>query len=228
MSVDLGPILEATGRWPHDGDLRPLIIGIAGGSGSGKTTIAESVCEMVGRDVAVLIQYDAYYRDQAHLTFEERARINYDHPDSLETELLIEHLRTLQAGGEIHRPVYDFSTHTRTERTVRIAPDRVLLVEGILVLAEPDLRNLFDLRIYIDTDADLRLVRRLQRDIIERGRTVDSVLQQYETTVRPMHLQFVDPSKRYADIILPEGYNPGAVGTVTSMIRHFLAGRPVG
>jgi len=152
-------------------------------------------------------------------------QINYDHPDSLENELMIEHLAALRSGQPVDRPVYDFSSHTRAPETVRVEPESVIIVDGILVLAEPELRALMDLRIYIDTDADLRLLRRLQRDILERGRTVDSVLAQYEKTVRPMHLQFVEPSKRYADIIVPEGYNPGAIGTVTSMIRHFLAER---
>ncbi|MEA3501302.1 MAG: uridine kinase [Actinomycetota bacterium] len=200
-------------------------MGIAGGSGSGKTTIAQSVVDLVGAEVVARLPYDAYYRNQDHLTYEERTKINYDHPDSLENELLVEHIHTLRAGRAINRPVYDFSNHTRARETVRVEPEPVILVEGILVLAEPEIRAQMDLRIYIDTDSDLRLIRRLQRDIIERGRTVDSVLAQYEATVRPMHLQFVEPSKRYADIIVPEGYNPGVIGTVTAMIRHFLAER---
>jgi len=154
-----------------------------------------------------------------------RFRENFDHPDSLETDFLISHLEALRRGEAIERPVYDFSTHTRTTDTVRVDPDLVVIVEGILVLTEADLRALMDLRIYVDTDADLRLVRRLRRDILERGRTVDSVLRQFESTVRPMHLQFVEPSKRYADFIVPDGYNPSVVGTVTSLIRDFLATR---
>jgi uridine kinase len=204
---------------------RPLIIGVAGGSGSGKTTIAQRILETIGREQVAMIQHDAYYRDLRHLGFEERTKVNYDHPDSLETELLVEHLQTLRACGTVHRPVYDFSTHTRTDLTVEVKPLPVILVEGILVLVEPELRSLMDLRIYVDTDADLRLLRRLQRDIVERGRTLEGVLDQYLNTVRPMHLQFVEVSKRYADIIVPEGYNPGAVGTMTSMIRDFLTGR---
>ncbi len=209
--------------WP-DGADQPLIIGIAGGSGSGKTTIAERVVEIVGPEHITLIQQDAYYRDQSALTFEERTTINYDHPDSLETDLLADHLKRLRAGEAVERPVYDFATHTRSAETVTVDPESVILVEGILVLVEPELRDLMDLRVYVDTDADLRLLRRLRRDILERKRTVDSVLEQYEATVRPMHIQFVEPSKRYADIIVPEGYNPSAVGTVTSMIRHYLTG----
>lgn len=213
-----------TPRWP-DPNGQPLIIGLAGGSGSGKTTIAEAMVGLVGADHVVLIPHDAYYRDQSALSFEERAGINYDHPDSLETELLAEHLKRLRAGESIQRPVYDFSTHTRSGESVTVDPESVIIVEGILVLAEPTLRDAMDLRLYVDTDADLRLLRRLRRDIVERKRTVDSVLAQYEATVRPMHIQFVEPSKRFADIIVPEGYNPSAIGTVSSMIRNYLAER---
>ncbi len=226
MAFDLEKHFGHAASWPHGEDPEhPLIIGIAGGSGSGKTTIAQSVVDIVGTGVVARLPYDAYYRDQAHLTYEERTKINYDHPDSLENELLVGHLMALREGRAIDRPVYDFANHTRAAETVHVEPESVILVEGILILAEPSLRELMDLRVYIDTDADLRLIRRLTRDIVERGRTVDSVLAQYEKTVRPMHLQFVEPSKRYADIIVPEGYNPGAIGTVTSMIRHFLAER---
>lgn len=222
MARDLIETEGAAARWP---DRSPLIIGVAGGSGSGKTTIAESVVDVVGPEHIVLVPHDAYYRDQDALSFEERAQINYDHPDSLETELLADHLKRLRAGESVPRPVYDFSTHTRSDETVTVDPESVILVEGILVLAEPELRDLMDLKVYVDTDADLRLLRRLTRDIVERGRTMDSVLEQYQATVRPMHIQFVEPSKRFADIIVPEGYNPGAVGTVISMIRHYLADR---
>ncbi|MEZ5175914.1 MAG: uridine kinase [Acidimicrobiia bacterium] len=204
------------------GEERPLFIAIAGGSGSGKTTIAKSVVDLVGKDKVIYIQQDAYYRDNALLPMRDRERINYDHPDSLELELLIAHLDTLRSGQAIERPVYDFSTHTRTPATITLVPQPAVIVEGILVLSDPGLRSRFDLRVYIDTDADLRLIRRLNRDIIERGRTMDSVLLQYETTVRPMHDRFVEPSKRYADIIIPEGINSGAIGTVSLMIRHFL------
>jgi uridine kinase len=212
-------------KWPTGGEDRPAIIGIAGGSGSGKTTIAESVVTAVGVDLVSLIQHDAYYRDLPHLDIKERAAVNYDHPDSLETELLIEQIHQLRAGDEIRRPVYDFTNHRRTTETVVVKPEPVVIIEGILVLSEPELRNVMDLKIYVDADADLRLMRRLQRDIIERERTLNSVIDQYQKTVRPMHLQFVEPSKRYADIIVPSGgYNLGAVGTITSMIRDVLTG----
>ncbi|MEX2323952.1 MAG: uridine kinase [Acidimicrobiia bacterium] len=208
--------------WPSSG---PLVIGIAGGSGSGKTTIAEAIVEAIGPEDVSLIQHDAYYRDLSHLPLEERSRINYDHPDSLETDLLVEHLTALRAGGAIDRPVYDFTVHNRSPETVRVEPSTVVVVEGIVVLWEPRLRELMDLKVYIDTDADLRIVRRLQRDIEERGRTFESVRTQYLETVRPMHLQFVEPSKRYADMIIPEGYNVGAVSTVISMIRDVMTRR---
>ncbi len=202
-----------------------MVIGIAGGSGSGKSTIAEAVVSAVGSDRVVLIQHDAYYRGFPHLSVEDRPQVNFDHPDSFETDLLMEHLRLLRRGIAIDRPVYDFAEYRRTDETVRVEPGAVIIVEGILVLVERELRDLMDLRIYIDTDADLRVIRRLERDILERERTVDSVIAQYLGTVRPMHHQFVEPSKRYADIIVPEGYNPNAVGTVISMIRDVLGGR---
>ena len=210
--------------WPTGGEDRPVIIGIAGGSGSGKTTIAEAVVTAVGENTVALVQHDSYYRDLPNLALEERSKVNYDHPDSLETELLIHHIEELRAGREVNRPVYDFAVHRRTDKTVLVRPEAVVVIEGILVLSEPELRKTMDLRIYVDADADLRLMRRLRRDIIERERTFESVMQQYEQTVRPMHLQFVEPSKRYADIIVPNGYNAGAVGTITSMIRDVLAG----
>ena len=222
MTIDVAEILAKHEFGPAAGDWRPLFVAIAGGSGSGKTTIAQSVVDIVGRDSVVYLQQDAYYRDQQHLTFEERTKINYDHPDSIELELLIDHLAALRNGQAIERPVYDFSSHTRTSETMTIVPEPAVIVEGILLLADKDLRDQFDVRVYIDTEPDLRLMRRLQRDILERGRTVESVLNQYEKTVRPMHYQFVEPSKRYADIIIPEGYNTGAIGTVSSMIKHFL------
>jgi uridine kinase len=211
--------------WPTDGEVRPMVIGVAGGSGSGKTTIAHAVVDAVGADLVSLIQHDAYYRDLAHLELADRLRVNFDHPDSLETELLIHHLQELRSGRAVEVPVYDFSIHTRTSATMHVAAEAVVMVEGILVLAEPELRKQMDLRIYVDTDSDLRFIRRLSRDVAERQRTVDSVTNQYLSTVRPMHLQFVEPSKRYADIIVPDGYNHSVVGTITSMIRNFLDGR---
>jgi uridine kinase len=208
--------------WPTAG---PLVIGIAGGSGSGKTTIAESIVEAIGPADVTLIQHDAYYRQQHDLPIDERALANYDHPDSLETELLVAHLQEIAAGNAFERPVYDFTVHNRVAETVRIEPKPAVIIEGILVLYEAALRNLMDLKVYVDTDADLRIARRWERDIKERGRTFDSVLDQYLKTVRPMHLQFVEPSKRYADIVIPEGYNLGAVETVISAIRDVLRSR---
>lgn len=201
--------------WKPD---HPLFIGIAGGSGSGKTTIAESLVERLDGKVAI-IQHDAYYRHMPDLSFEERTKVNYDHPASLETELLVEHLIALRSGVPVDRPVYDFSVHLRADETVRVDPAPVVVIEGILVLSEPELRSELDLKIFVDTDSDIRLARRLQRDIEERGRTTESVVAQYFDTVRPMHLAYVESSKRYADLIIPEGYNPRAVATVVELIR---------
>lgn len=200
---------------------RPLFIGLAGGSGSGKTTIAEEVVDRLDGKVS-LLHHDAYYRNMVELTFEERTRVNYDHPKSLETELLIKHLEDLRTGLAVEHPVYDFAHHLRSDATIRIEPAPVIVVEGILVLSEPELRSELDLKIFVDTDPDLRLARRLERDIAERGRSVDSVINQYFSTVRPMHLEFVEPSRRYADLIIPEGYNPAAVATVVELIRSRL------
>lgn len=200
---------------------RPLFIGLAGGSGSGKSTIAEEVVARLDGKVA-LLHHDAYYRNRTDLTFEERTRVNYDHPDSLETELLVKHLERLRSGLAIDHPVYDFSVHLRSNETVPVPPARVVVVEGILVLSDPQLRSELDLKIFVDTDPDLRLARRLERDIAERGRTVESVIHQYFSTVRPMHLEFVEPSRRYADLIIPEGYNSAAVATVFELIRSRL------
>ena len=200
---------------------RPLFIGLAGGSGSGKTTIAEEVVERLEGRVA-LLRHDAYDRNRTDLTFEERALVNYDHPDSLETELLIDHLEMLRSGRGVEQPVYDFPAHLRSADTIRVDPAPVVVLEGILVLSEPGLRSELDLKIFVDTDPDLRLARRLERDNSERGRSVDSVIEQYFATVRPMHLEFVEPSRRYADLIIPEGYNPAAVATVVELIRSRL------
>ena len=196
----------------------PVILGIAGGSGSGKTTIAESLVAQLNGKV-VLVQHDAYYRHSPDLSFEARSQVNYDHPASLETELLVEHLVSLQSGQAIEKPVYDFATHLRSDEVIVVRPAPVILVEGILVLAEPGLRAVLNLKVFVDTDADIRLARRLERDIEERGRTVASVIAQYFTSVRPMHLEFVEPSKGYADVIIAGGFTQEAVDSVIDMIR---------
>lgn len=186
-------------------DDRPLVLGVAGGSGSGKSTVVRRVIERMPGIPVRLLHHDSYYRDLPDLSLEERAKINYDHPDSLETSLLVEHLRTLLRGEAVEVPTYDFAQHRRKEETRRVEPAPVLIVDGILVLAEPDLRELMDIRVFVQTDADMRFIRRLMRDTRERNRTVESVVTQYQKTVRPMHLQFVEPSRRHADVIVPTG-----------------------
>ncbi|PWN06424.1 uridine kinase [Rhodohalobacter mucosus] len=201
---------------------RPLILGVAGGSGSGKTTVVNKIIDGIGDDV-LLLQHDSYYRDLSHLSFEDRKKQNFDHPSALETELMIRHLDALKSGYQIDLPVYDFVDHTRSEKTVRTAPRRIILVDGILIFAEPNLREQMDIKIFVDTDDDVRLLRRLKRDINERGRDFDGVLHQYERYVRPMHLEFVEPSKRYADIIIPRGgENTVALEMVIALIRGKL------
>jgi uridine kinase len=201
----------------------PIVIGVAGGTGSGKTTVASSILDRVGAEHITYIAHDAYYRDLSHLPDRLRAQVNFDHPDSLETELLVEHLKKLRSGEPVEIPIYDFTTHTRTDRTQRVEVAPVVIVEGILVFVEPELRRLFDVKIYIDTDADVRFIRRLRRDIEERGRTIESVCEQYLSTVRPMHLEFVEPSKRYADVIIPEGgFNEVAIEMVAARLRGLL------
>ncbi len=205
--------------------MKPLVIGVAGGSGSGKTTVARRILERVGAEHIAYLPHDAYYKDLSHLPPEERRRFNFDHPDSLDTPLLLEHLAQLRSGQAVEIPVYDFATYTRKTETQHIAPAPIVLVEGILIFAEPDLRDALDVRLFVDTDADLRFIRRLRRDVYERGRTVDSIIEQYLQTVRPMHLEFVEPSKRYADIIIPQGgYNEVAIEMVAARIRSLLVG----
>jgi uridine kinase len=201
----------------------PLVIGIAGGSGSGKTTVAQEILQRVGAHRIAFLQHDAYYKDLSGLPPPQRAQINFDHPNSLETELLIEHIQTLKQGRPVDVPVYDFANDRRTGETFRVSPCRVILVEGILIFVEPALRELFDLKLYVDTDADMRFIRRLQRDITERSRSTESVIRQYLATVRPMHLEFVEPSKRYADVIIPEGgFNAAAMDMVAARIEALL------
>ncbi len=201
----------------------PIIIGIAGGTGSGKTTIANVLLERVGAEHIAFLPHDAYYKNLTDLPRAQRDIINFDHPDSLETNLLVDHLKLLKTGATVETPMYDFTRHARTEQTKQVSPQAVILVEGILVFAEADLRKIFDVKIFVDTPPDIRFIRRLQRDIIERGRTVESVINQYETTVRPMHLEFVEPSKRHADVIIPEGgLNTVAMDMVVARIESLL------
>jgi len=202
---------------------KPLVIAIAGGSGSGKTTVANVILERVGINRIIYIPHDAYYRDLSSMETSERAKVNFDHPNSLETELLIMHLHELKKWHQIQMPIYDFTTHTRKRETKSIDPQLIIVVEGILIFAEPNLRELFDVKIFVDTSDDIRFIRRLERDIAERGRTMGNVIRQYLETVRPMHMDFVEPSKRYADIIIPEGgQNQVALDMVISRIEALL------
>jgi uridine kinase len=204
-----------------------LCIGVAGGTGSGKTTVANEILRRVGAHRIAHINQDHYYRDLAHLSEEERIQHNFDHPAAIEDQLLIEHVRALKAGRPADLPVYDFTRHLRTDRIERLEPRPVILLEGILIFAIPALQELLDIRIFVDTDADLRFIRRLERDISERGRTVDGVITQYLKTVRPMHLEFVEPSKRWADIIIPVGgFNTVALDMVISRIQQIVGGEP--
>jgi uridine kinase len=201
-----------------------MIIGICGGTGSGKTTVASKILETVHTESVALLQQDNYYKALAHLPVEERAKQNFDHPDSIDMDLFVEHVRQLKKGHGIERPVYDFTIHTRSQRTLRIEPKPVVIVEGILIFDNKALRDLMDIKIFVDTDADLRFIRRLRRDITERARTVESVVNQYLTTVRPMHLEFVEPSKHYADVIIPEGgFNTVGIDLLIEKIRAQLA-----
>jgi len=201
----------------------PVVIGVAGGTGSGKTTVAREILRRAGTEQISLIQHDAYYKDLGDLPPAQRAMQNFDHPDALDNRLLIAHLKELKAGRPIEMPVYDFTTHTRTAEVQRVEPRRVILVEGILIFADAALRRTMDVKIYVDTDSDIRFIRRLERDLAERGRTMESVIRQYLATVRPMHQEFVDPSKRYADVIIPEGgFNEVAIDMIASRIKALL------
>ena len=199
-----------------------MVIGIAGGTGSGKTTITRRLTERFGGDVSV-IHHDNYYKAHHDLPYEERALLNYDHPDAFDTDLLIEDLRKLRAGETVYCPVYDYSIHDRTEKTQEIRPTKVIIVEGILIYENRELCDQMDIKIYVDTDADVRILRRILRDVKERGRSLDSVINQYLSTVKPMHEQFVEPSKRRADVIVPEGgHNPVALEMVIQRVRAHL------
>jgi uridine kinase len=203
---------------------RPITIGVAGGSGAGKSTVARVIRERIGVEAIAYVPHDSYYHELAGLPLEQRAMVNFDHPDSLDNDLFIEHVRQLQRYEPIHMPIYDFSTHSRTSDVRIVQPHRIILVEGILIFAEERLRELFDVCIFVHTDDDVRFIRRLKRDITERGRTIDSVIDQWMNTVRPMHLEFVEPSKRYAHVIVPEGgLNEVAMEMIIARI-HALRG----
>jgi uridine kinase len=206
--------------------MSPLVIGVAGGSGSGKTTVVRHIMDALGDSDVAVLEHDRYYRDHPELRLEERAALNYDHPNSLDTDLLIDHLRALREGLAIQAPVYDFALHARREETTPIRPGTAVIVEGILIFTDKTLRSLMDVKVFVDTDADTRFIRRLERDIRDRGRTLESVIDQYLSTVKPMHLEFVEPSKRYADVIIPEGgHNQVAVEMLLTLIRSLRTKR---
>jgi uridine kinase len=201
----------------------PFTIAVAGGTGSGKTTISQALLERIGAHNIAYLPHDAYYKDLSHLDDNQRRAINFDHPNSMDNALMVQHIQQLQRYEPVELPVYDFMRDTRTEETITVAPNPIILVEGILILWEQELRDLFDIKIFVDTDADLRFIRRLQRDLVERGRSVDSVITQYLHTVRPMHMEFVEPSKRHADVIIPEGgFNTVAIDMVADRVRAMM------
>ncbi len=203
-----------------------ILIGIAGGSGSGKTLVAKRIVEELGSDKVIIIQQDSYYNDLGHLTLEERKKQNFDHPDAFDHQYLIAQLKDLLVGKSIDQPIYDYAIHSRKKETRRIGEHVIIVLEGILILLDPGLRRLMDIKVYVDTDADVRLIRRIRRDVTERDRSLESILDQYENSVRPMQLQFVEPTKRYADIILPEGgFNLVAVDLLKTKIQALLAER---
>ncbi len=203
--------------------MRAYTIGICGGSGSGKSTVTRRMVEAFGNDHIVVIEQDSYYRDQTHLPYEERIQTNYDHPDAFDTGLMVSQIRSLQQGKPIEKPLYDYTRHTRKTETVRVEPRPILILEGILLFFDRGLRDTMDLKVYVETDADVRILRRIRRDMKERGRTLDSVTDQYLETVRPSHLQFVEPSKRYADIIFPDGgYNEVGIDLLVARLQREL------
>jgi uridine kinase len=202
----------------------PILIGITGGTGSGKTTIANEIFRKFDKSCITMIEQDSYYKDQSSLSYDERTKTNYDHPDAFDTELLVNHLKQLISGKSVEKPIYDFSIHNRKKETVTLEPREIIIVEGIMILDSKEIRDLLDIKVYVDTDADVRIIRRLIRDLNERGRTVDSVIDQYLNVVRPMHMQFIEPTKRYADIIIPEGGRDiVAIDILTANIRQILS-----
>lgn len=202
---------------------RPILIGITGGTGSGKSTVANEIYKSFSEDCIAMIEQDSYYKDQSSLTFEERIKTNYDHPNAFDTQLLVEHLKKLLNGESIYKPIYDFKEHNRKYETVKVDPRDIVIVEGIMVLQDLELRNLLDIKIYVDTDDDVRIIRRILRDINERGRTIESVIIQYLEVVKPMHTQFIEPTKKYADIIIPEGgQNKVAIDIMVSKVKQVL------
>ncbi|GAB3795152.1 uridine kinase [Virgibacillus kimchii] len=203
---------------------KPVVIGVAGGSGSGKTSVTQSICKRFAEKTILVIEQDYYYKDQSHLPYEERLNTNYDHPLAFDNDLLIEHVNKLLNNEQIEKPVYDYKMHTRSDEVILVEPKEVIIIEGILILEDPRLVDLMDIKVFVDTDADLRIIRRLLRDIKERGRTLDSVIEQYINNVRPSHLQFIEPTKRYADIIIPEGgQNHVAIDIMATKIETILS-----
>ncbi|QQY80836.1 uridine kinase [Keratinibaculum paraultunense] len=202
---------------------KPLLIGITGGTGSGKSTVSTEILKSIHEKNVAIIEQDSYYKDQSHLSFEERVKTNYDHPFAFDNDLLIQHLKDLLNRKPIEKPIYDFERHTRKKETITVYPKEIIILEGILILADEEIRNLCDIKIFVDTDSDVRVIRRIERDMKERGRTLDSVINQYMTTVRPAHMQFVEPSKKHADIIIPEGgYNKVAIDIIVTKINSIL------
>lgn len=202
---------------------KPVVIGVCGGTGSGKSTVAKAIFKSLPEDNILIIEQDAYYKDQSNLTYEERVKTNYDHPLAFDTELLIEHIKQLCEHKAIDKPIYNFSKHNRETESIHVKPREIIIIEGIMILEDERLRELMDIKIFVDTDADVRIIRRITRDINERGRTLESVIDQYLTTVKPAHEQFIEPMKKYADIIIPEGgYNKVAIDLMTTKVMSII------